>query len=134
MADSEMRATLVREKLVVDSDATFAETVDKARNLLRLDDRGGLHPNPELLRRMGSRQKVELYILGRYLGHAGKLTDSDSATDEQIARFFGMKVLDVQKRIHDLKHDGRIELVEKGTYRLTEGRVGEVLRDLGADV
>ena len=133
MTDPEARATLVREKLLIDRNASFAETVEKARNLLRLDDRGNLHPTPDALHRMGARQKVELYLLGRHLGHAGKLADSDVATDEQVARFFGMKVLEVQKRIHDLRKDGLIELVEKGTYRLTEGRITEVLRDLGVD-
>lgn len=131
MTDTQARAALVREKLRVDHDVLFAEIVERASGVLRLSDGGDLHPNPDALARMGVRQKVELFLLARYLAQAGSLLDSASATDEEVARFFGSKVQEIQKRAHDLRKDGLIELVDKGTYKLTEGRISEVLRELG---
>lgn len=133
VAESESRAALVREKLLVDRNAAFAEVVEQSRPLLRLDESGGIHPNREALSRMGGRQKLELFLLGRYLGKAGSLVETDSASDAEMAEFLGMKVQEVQKRAHDLKSMGRIAAVEPGVYRLTEGRVSEVLRDLGTE-
>jgi hypothetical protein len=117
--------------LVVKKDHLFAETVEKSQRLLRLDESGGMHIDPGVAG-MGAKQKLELFLLGRYLAKEGGLTPSDTATDQEIARFFGLKLPEVQKRAHDLKNAGKIT-IEAGAYRLTDGRIGEVLRDLGAE-
>lgn len=117
----------------MDRAAAFADIVDRSSKVLHVDDSGGLHPDPAALTGMGARQKLEMFLLGRYLSHAGGLAETDRASDEEIGRFFGMKVHEVQKRAHDLKNLGRIESVEPGVYRVTEGRLSELLRDLGAE-
>lgn len=124
------RVDLVREKLVVNKDHLFAETVEKSQKFLRLDEGGGIHLDGKTAA-MGTKQKVELFLLGRYLAKEGGLLESDAGEDEEIARYFGLKVQEVQKRAHDLKAAGKIESIGAGTYRLTEGRIGEVLDDLG---
>ena len=126
------RASLVRDRLVLSQDAIFAETVTKAERVLRLDEEGGIHPVVEISS-LGNKQKIELVLLGKYLGKAGKLHDKDTVSDDEIARFLGLTVREVQKRVHDLRASGRIESVGEGSYRVTEGRLKELLRDLGAE-
>lgn len=131
MPDGPDRATIVRQKLLVDRHEAFQGVVSRAEKVLRLDDTGGIHPSMDLAK-LGARQKVCLFLLGRYLASVAGLADHDTATDHEISKFFGMKVLEVQKRAHDLKAIGRIEQVSSGVYRLTETRASEILSDLGA--
>lgn len=132
MQEPDARAKLVRDQLLIDQDAIFEDTVDKARNILRLDENGRPHPQTDLSK-YGAKQKIEWFLVGRYLGSAAKLVASDTAGDQEMAKFFGLPIQEVQKRVHDLKAAGKLEAVEPGTYRLTEARLSEVLRDLGVD-
>jgi hypothetical protein len=132
MAGDGERAKIVREKLLLDSEAAFRETVEKASRLLKLDESGKVHSvmDPS---KLGAKQKIELYLLGIYLGHSGKLTEKGTASDEEIAIHFGLKVSEVQKRLHDLKKTGKVAPGDNGEYRLTEARLPELLRDLGCE-
>lgn len=125
------RADLVREKLIITKDQLFAEIVAKAKDLFRLDEAGGLHINRGVDDK-GTKFKVELFLLARYLSKEGGLVQSAGASADEIARFFGLTPQEVQKRAHDLKQVGKIEADGAGVYHLTEGRIREVLEDLGA--
>lgn len=132
MTAAQEREKLVREMLVLDSEGVFRRTVEKASQVLKLDESGKVHPvlDPS---RLGTKQKIELYLLGTYLGHAGKLSEKESASDEEIASHFGIKPSEVQKRLHDLKRVGKVSPDGNRSYRLTEARLGEVLSDLGVE-
>jgi hypothetical protein len=132
MDESQDRVALVREKLLVDKDAAFRETVDRASRVIKLDEKGQIHPQVDPSR-FGAKQKIELLLLGRYLAHAGGLLVKPTVSDVEITEHFGLKIAEVQKRISDLKKSGKIIQTDGREYRLTDGRIGEVLMDLGAD-
>lgn len=125
------RAEMVREKLVIDDDMAFEAELAKSVQVLKLDSKGGIHPVAPLSS-FANRQKIELVLLGRRMAHAGGLLASDAATDSEVAKFLGLSVREVQKRAHDLRVLGRIEALGDGSYRIVDGRVQEVLADLGA--
>jgi len=132
MSESEKRAALVKEKLLVDKAGVFLDVVERASRVLKLDEKGQIHPQVDPSR-LGAKQKIELLLLGRYLAHAGGLADKPTLTGEDITAHFGLKTAEFQKRIHDLKQSGKVIQDKDREYRLTEGRIGEVLTDLGAE-
>jgi hypothetical protein len=132
MPESEERAALVQQKLLVDKAGVFREVVERASHVLKLDEKGQVHPQVDLSG-FGAKQKIELLLLGRYLAHAGGLVEKPTLTAEEITAHFGLKTAEFQKRIHDLKQSGKVLQNEGREYRLTEGRIGEVLTDLGAE-
>lgn len=123
------RATRVRERLLIDDDAVFEDELAKSSRILRLDSKGGVHAVGDLSK-LANRQKIELVLLGRRMARIGGFLGDDITKDQDISKFLGIPVREVQKRAHDLRVMGRIEALGEGSYRLAEGRVPEVLRDL----
>jgi hypothetical protein len=108
----------------------FTEVVERASQVLMLDEKGQVHPRVDPSR-FGAKQKIELLLLGRYLAHAGGLVDKPTLNGEEITAHFGLKTGEFQKRIHDLKQSGKVLQGEGREYRIAEGRIAEVLTDLG---
>lgn len=123
-------AELVRERLVVQDDVDFEDQLAKSETLFKLDSKGNVHPAMDTSK-LANRQKIELILLGKRMARIGELVSDDTAKDSEMARFLGVSLREIQKRAHDLRVSGRIESVSPGSYRLVDGRVGEVLRDLG---
>jgi hypothetical protein len=132
MTGDDERAEKVRKQLMVTEDQVFQEMLTKAEKLLRLDEKGRIHPRVKVSE-LGNKQKVELYLVGRYLGKAGRLTSDDTAKANEIAQYFGVDVVEVQRRTSDLKGEGKIESPARGSYRLVLGRIAEIFKDLGVD-
>lgn len=129
-AAGKSRSVLVRETLLLDDSSAFAEELAKAGQVLRLDSKGGVHPTIDLSK-YSNRQKIELVLLGKRMACIGEILKEDTAEDSEIAKYLGIPLREVQKRAHDLRAMGRIEATSAGLYRLVEGRVLEILRDLG---
>lgn len=123
------RSKLVRERLVVQRDEIFRQTVEQASKILKLDEHGGIHPVVDISR-LTNKQRVELFLLGRLLAYEGKLLEQPGSSGDEIARFFGMDQVEVGRRISDLKNEGKVEVLNRGEYRLIEGRLPEVLSDV----
>jgi biotin operon repressor len=126
------RRELVRKVLLVDEEEAFRQAVERAAKVLKLDQAGRIHPQMDLTN-LGVKQKAELLLLGRYLAHAGGIADQNAVEAEEIAKHFGVKLIEVQKRLHDLKKAGKVISTDEGGYQLTEGRLPEVLSDLGVE-
>lgn len=125
------RAAVVRQHLVRSRDELFEEAVQKASKLLTLDDQGAIHPLIDVSE-LGNKEKVELFLLARFLANEGGLLQSSFATSAEVSTFFGIDATEVQRRAHDLKNEGKVEVGGRGKYRASPGRTRDILKDLGA--
>ena|SRR6266508_4454722 len=132
MTDEDEQAKRVREKLLVNDEVLFEELLGKASKLFRLDEQGNPHPLL-VLEKLSGKKRAEFFLLARHLAKVGKLRDKDTASDKEMSAFLGITAEEAQKRASDLKGEGKVEVPERGAYRLVPGRISDVLRDLGAE-
>ena len=132
MKDDEEQAKIVRDRLVVNDEAFFGELVGEASKLFRLDENGDPHPKVELTK-ISAKKRVEFYLVARHLANIGKLKEKTTASDKEMAAFLGITAEEAQRRASDLKREGKVEVPERGEYKLVAGRIGDVLRDLGTE-
>ncbi len=130
MSDLDEQAKLVREKLLVTDDVLFQELVGEAAKLFRLDEKGNPHPLVDITK-LSSKKRVEFYLISQHLAGLGKLKGTTTATDKEMSAFLGIPPEEVQRRASDLKGEGKVEVPERGEYKLVPGRITDVLRDLG---
>ncbi len=122
---------MVRKRLMVTSETIFQELIEKATKLFRLDEAGNCQPLVDISK-LSNKQKVEFHLLAAHMASMGKLRASGNASDKEMAGFMGLTPAEVQRRVHDLKNEGKVDGAGKGEYHLVPGRIGDVLRDLGA--
>ncbi len=132
MVDEDEQAKVVREKLLVTNDTLFRDIVGKAAKLFQLNEQGDPHPLVDLSK-MSSKKRVEFFLVARHLANLGKLKDKNTASDTEMAGFLGISAEEAQKRASDLKGEGKVEVPERREYRLVQGRVNDVMRDLGVE-
>lgn len=132
MSDGDEKARLVREKLLVTGDVLFQKLLGEAGRLFQLDEAGDPHPLVELPK-LSSKKRVEFFLVARHLANIGRLNQKNTASYKEMAAFLGISAEEAQRRASDLKREGKVEVPERGEYKLVPGRVADVLRDLGAE-
>ncbi len=130
MSDETEQAKLVRERLVVSDDQLFEELLGEADKLFKLDERGDPHPKVDISK-MSSKKRVEFYLVSQHLANLGNLKVKNTASDKEMSAFLGISPEEVQRRASDLKGEGKVEVPERGEYKLVPGRIADVFRDLG---
>jgi len=125
----EDRANLVKEALLVSDDDVFKEALEKAKGIMRLDDKGRLFPKVTL-KDLSNKQKVELYIVSRYLAKLGGLIPDDAVSAREIGAFTGLDKEEVSRRGSDLRGEGKVDSPKPGSYKFVPGRVLEALSEI----
>src|SRR5207247_6045496 len=97
---------------------------------VRLDEVANPHSLP-IIKKESSKKRAESLLSKRHLTKVGKLRDKDTASDKEMPSIIGITAEEAQKRASDLKGEGKVEVPERGAYRLVPGRISDVLRDLG---
>lgn len=127
---------LVRRHLVVDESELLEELIQKAKGFVALDDKGGVHVRGPRSKFTTS-QLVQLFLIGRYLAHLGKLAPKDTATTAEVAEFAGTGSDVASARLGELRSEGNVESVARGEWRIVKVRIIDVLasfEDTSAEV
>jgi hypothetical protein len=129
-SDSDV-AKLIRSELVVNSDQVLKEAVGRAKRILVLDETGGVHFRFGKAM-AGHRTLILVYLLGQKLAQWGRLSDVDTVDAQRLSKFAGASTAVVRARTSDLKSEGLIEAGSRGSWKLSEARISDVLSELEA--
>jgi hypothetical protein len=118
----------IRRALVVNDAALFDEVIRLAANYLNLEENGRVHiKDPEGLR---GNDLVALFLIGKWLAKVGGLCNSDVAEIEEVVEVTGLKRTVAFARLHELKKEDKVEIPDRGQYRVVASRVRAILSAL----
>lgn len=122
----------VLKKMLIDEDAVFERLVDRASNLFKIDKSGDiifLISKP----RLTHRQAIALVSLGRYFAAELGILDTDIVTSDDLLGYLDTDKKTITARLADLKKEGVVQSVERGTFRVSILGINKILDELETD-
>ncbi len=129
MSENPSRAELIRRKLVVSEDEIFGDHLDRIQNYIMLDSSGKVHFRFGKTK-LNQRTAIALYLTGKFFAHEAGLADSSDADLDELTSFLGADTKTVSSRLSELKRSGKVESVQRGSYRISYVQVEKILEDL----
>jgi hypothetical protein len=122
----------VLKKMLIDEDAVFERLVDRASNLFKIDKSGDiifLIPKSQLTHR----QTIALVSLGRYFAAELGIFETDTVTSDGLSAYMNTDKRTITARLADLKKEGVVQSVERGTFRVSILGINKILDELETD-
>ena len=122
----------VLKKMLIDEDAVFERLVDRASNLFKIDKSGDiifLIPKSQLTHR----QTIALVSLGRYFAAELGIFETDTVTSDDLSAYMNTDKRTITARLADLKKEGVVQSVERGTFRVSILGINKILDELETD-
>ncbi len=108
----------ILSSLLTDPKETLKRLVAKTERVFRIDRATGavvlLPPKAKLT----DRQLITVYLLGRYFASRLELAQTDTLTIEELLKLSQLEESSLSARLSELKRDGLVESVERGSYRV----------------
>lgn len=122
----------ILRKMLIDEDAMFERLVERAGELFKIDKSGNivfLIPTS----RLTHRQTIALVSLGRYFAAELGILEADTVTSDTFLPYVDTDKKTISARLADLKKEGVVQSVERGTFRVSILGIGKVLDELETD-
>ena len=122
----------VLKKMLIDEDAVFERLVDRASNLFKIDKSGNiifLIPKS----RLTHRQSIALVLLGRYFAAELDILETDTMTSSDLSPYVNTDKKSITARLADLKKEGVVQSIERGTFRVSILGINKILDELETD-
>ena len=122
----------VLKRILIDEDAVFERLVDRASNLFKIDKSGDiifLIPKA----RLTHRQTIALVSLGRYFAAELGILEMDTVTSDDLSAYMDTDKRTITARLADLKKEGVVQSVERGTFRVSILGINKILDELETD-
>jgi hypothetical protein len=116
----------ILKAMIFDEDEEFRKLISKAKNIVKVKKNG----EPVILAVKGNLTKGEIiacYLLGKYFSKELGLSETVSATNEEISKATGIKKTVVGARLGDLKKDSLVEVVGRGEHKISFVNLEEFL-------
>lgn len=121
---------LIRRKLVVDESQIQERLLEQVAEHLSIDSGGNVHLHDP--GRYIHRDALALHLLGRRYAKDAGLAPTDAMEVSALAAAVGIDAKVAAARLGDLRAEGKVESVERGTYRIVMARAAQVLADVNA--
>jgi hypothetical protein len=121
---------LIRRKLVVDEAQIQERHLDQVAEHLSIDSAGNVHLHDPS--RYIHRDALALHLLGRRYAKDAGLAPTDAMEVGALASVIGIDSKVAAARLGDLRGEGKVETVERGTYRIVMVRAAQVLAEVNA--
>jgi len=119
----------IRKTLVVDTQAIWDKTVEKASKLIMLTDQGDVYFKINKAK-MTNKEIVLLYMIGKKFALEGNLVETEEANLDELSEFIGINKQNIAARISELKNEQKIKLVNRGHYVLQSYIIEKTVNEL----
>jgi len=120
----------VLQKLLINKRDYIEESVLKAQDLIGIDKESGDIIFLVSISRLSEKQKIGIYLIGKYFSNGLELSDSSTATIDEISISLGVERNNVSRRASEMKKEGIIKSTERGKYEIVPVRILEILENI----
>jgi len=118
------------EDLLVDKKDQIENFVEKAKDLVGIDNETG--ENVILVSRSGlsDRHLIGLHLIGKYFASELQKVDSSTMSLKELAQVTGLSYHTVAARLSDLKREGLVRAPSRGDWEIIFPKIGVFLDEI----
>ena len=119
----------ILKELLVDKQLLLEESVAKAKDLIGIDERTGEVVFRISLLKLSARQRIELYLVGKYFSKSLGLKSSGKASIDEMSKDLGIEKNNTSWLIPEMEQEGILRSAGRGKFAITPVRVLDILDD-----
>jgi predicted HTH transcriptional regulator len=119
----------ILKRLVYNEELEFERLVPKVEKVVKVKKNG----SPVIVcdeRKLSQWEIIVLYLVGKFFAKQLKFSETESATNKEIARAFRLKENVVSARMKELRDEKLVEQVSKGEHKISTVKLEEFLDEL----
>lgn len=125
--DEELSEKDLYKELLIDKTKRVESLVKKAKEIIGIDKDTGDVLILVSRAKLTDREMIGLQLVGKFFASELGLTNSPSATADELSRKIGIDSSIISARLHDLKVEGFIRNPKRGEHEIVFPRIDEFL-------
>ena len=120
----------ILKRLIYDEELEFEKLVPKVEKVVKVKKENG---TPVIVcdeKKLSQKEKIMLYLIGKFFAKQLKLSETESATNKEIAKWLKLKENVVSARMSDLREEKLVEQVSKGEHKISTAKLDDFLDEL----